>query len=241
MTLSKLERRRWIFLTLGVVFWGGFVYCIPSRLAFPLDALNLLLGLASPYFWYKALDLHFRPEYGPEDESTNAPAARRRTAIRLVCLVWGAASWGIFVYNLPPFSYRIPLPPNDPYQPLIPHDPVFRGILGFLSPFLWSTAAYLNIDNDSLWRAFLGTDSPGHEREPQPKKERNILGWALLICAQVVWVIFVDIIPSDLFGLWWELVRALIFNIPPSLLVFALLLNVKFLEMTRLPRATPSQ
>ncbi len=234
MTLSKLKKRRTVYLTLGIAFWIGFLYCIPSRLSFPWNALSLLLGLFSPLFWYKALDLHRVVAHGGAGESVNSPGARNRTAMRVVYLALGAVSWGIFVYNIPPFAYRIPLPPNDLYQPLVPSDvlPVFRGILGFWAPFLLFAAAYLNIGNDSVWRNFVGSDSPAREREPKPKKARNRIAWASIFLAWLVWVIFLSYIPCDLYG-FWALHYTGAGSVSPFLFLCALYLSIKYEHESR--------
>ncbi|MFH1115056.1 MAG: hypothetical protein V1792_14190 [Pseudomonadota bacterium] len=234
MNLSKLKRRQWGFFTVGTTLWIGFVYFMPSRLAFPWDALNILLGLFSPLFWYKALDLHHTFAHGGEGESINAPGAHHRTAVRMVYLALGAVSWGIFLYNIP--SPRFP-----PYEVLIPPDvlAVLRGILGFLSLILWSAAAYLNLYDNSLWRSLLRTESPGHEREPQSKKVPSRFGKFVLFSSWIVWGTFISLVLDGLHGLSWEIYRLTSYT-SLFLLLGALYLSIKSKHVSRTECSIPA-
>jgi len=220
-TIAKgVATRQRLWLAFAVADWAFFISYVPSQLNYPWNLLNTFVGLISPFFLYKSLNNHDEFAHWGNNQSPNAPTGHKMTSIaRAIYLALGAVCWSIFIYLIPPF-------PIAPYPTLVPHDTMLRGILGLLSLFLWSAAAFVNITNDSFWRNVLGSWSLRHERGPQPTKTWNRIGWVLLISAQAVWVLFVAQVQCNLVG-HWRLLRELASNGSPFVLLCALYLSIK--------------
>lgn len=171
MALSGIEKRRWGGFAFAIADWAFFVCNVPSDLNYPWNVVSILLGLLSPFWWYKALNVSYPSQPGSQGESTNVAATRQRIVSgRPIYVAVGAVSWGVFVHSVPPHPVDSQL--------------VLRGILGFFSPFLWSVAAFLNMDNSLFWWICLGIDNKStDEREPQTSNRRDGMGFASFLSA----------------------------------------------------------
>jgi len=121
--LKKITRRKWAYLTFGAADWAFFVWNIPSDLTYPYTLLITFLGVVSPFFWYKALDIPYTVKDRDESGQANAPTARNSRVIRRSSYLFlGAVSWGFFVSHIPP-------------HPILNPRPVLTALIGFISPF----------------------------------------------------------------------------------------------------------
>jgi hypothetical protein len=186
MNFSQLKNpstREWIYFVPAVTIWVWFVLSVPSAVHYPWNVLAKFLGILSPFFWYKTLNITRRSEHEGETEPADSQGTLSgpKTS-RLPYFILGTLAWGIFVINISPhpFSRQI----------------VLRDVFGFLAPFL--LLVRLRIDSELYPIVYPRVDhASGHVREPQFADTPARMPWILFFSSGALWIYFLRSVPDQ--------------------------------------------
>jgi hypothetical protein len=185
MNLSQLKNptaNEWFNFLVAIAVWAQFVALVPCELSYPSDVLVKFLGILSPFFWYKSLNIGHRTEREREIRLARALLRLNRPAAsRLIYFIVGALAWSAFVFNIPPDKS---------------HETVTRDAAGFLAPLLLLARLWIHPDLSPLLPLLAENDS-GHAHEPRFSNTVITLSWILFFFSGVFWIYFVDSLPGQ--------------------------------------------